>query len=94
MNIEEFKENHYEDGVVYSDDGNIQFKRVHFEEYTEHKTVTVTEVFHLLGTEEYFEISTDRDNCGYWGDGARYESEFRKVKPVKKIVEITEWVGV
>lgn len=94
MELKEFIDNHFEDGEVYSEVDGVEFKRVHHEEYTEHKTVTFTEVYHLLGTEDYFEITTDRDNCGYWGDSESYEPEFRKVAPVKKVVEITEWKGV
>lgn len=94
MELQQFIDNHYEDGEVYSEDENIEFKRVYFDEYTEHKTVTFTEVHHLVGTDDYFEISTDRDNCGYWGDGERYDPIFRKVKPVVKIVEQTTWVDV
>lgn len=91
MNVQEFEANHYEDGEVFSDDGNIQFKRVDSKEHHNHKTVTCIEVFHLLGTEDYFKVSTDRDDCGYWGDGERYDPEFRKVVPRKRVVEITEW---
>lgn len=93
MNLQEFIDNHFEDGEVYSDVDGVKFKQVYFDEYTEHKTVTVTEVYHLVGTEDYFEITTDRDNCGYWGDGERYDPTFRKVKPRVKVVEITEWVN-
>lgn len=98
MELQTFIDNHFEDGEVYSEDTSIQFNQVYFDEYTEHKTVTFTEVHQLIvdgvATDEYFEISTDRDNCGYWGDGERYDPEFRKVKPVIKVVEQTTWVGV
>lgn len=94
MDLQTFIDNHYEDGEAFSEDGSIVFKSVHSEEETHHKTVTFTEVFHLVGTEDYFEVSTNRDNCGYWGDGERYDPTFRKVKPVKKMVEIIEWKGV
>ena len=93
MELQTFIDNHYEDGEVYSEDESIKFKCVFSDEETYQKTVTFTEVHHLVGTDDYFEISTDQDNCGYWGDGERYEPEFRKVKPVVKVVEQTTWVG-
>lgn len=91
MNLQEFTDNHYEDGEAFSEVDGITFKSVYYDEYAEHKTVTTTQVFHLVGTEDYFEVTQDRDNCGYWGDGERYDPTFRKVKPVKRMVEITEW---
>jgi hypothetical protein len=95
MNLQEFIDNHYEDGEVYSEVDGVEFKRVFFEEEAEHKTVTVTEVFQLIlndvPTDEYFEVATVRDNCGYWGYGERYDPTFRKVKPVEKT--ITVYVG-
>lgn len=96
MELQEFIDNHFEDGEVYSDVEGIKFKRVHFDEYAEHKTVTFTEVYQLVTsdgpTEEYFEITTDRDNCGYWGDGERYDPTFRKVQRVEKLVPTVFWV--
>ena len=94
MELQQFIDNHFEDGEVYSDDESIKFARVAYEEETYHKTVNTTQVFHLLGTDEYFEASTDRDNCGYWSDGERYDPEFRKVKPREVIKTIIEWDGV
>lgn len=94
MDLQQFIDNHFEDGEVYSDDESIKFKRVHFDEYTEHKTVTFTEVHNLVGTEEYFEITTDRDNCGYWSDGERYDPTFRKVQRVEKLVPTVFWIDV
>lgn len=94
MTLDEFINNHYEDGEVYSDVEGITFKQVHSEEEHNHKTVTYTEVFNLVGTDEYFEVSTDRDDVGYWGDAEWYDPEFRKVIPKKEIVEITKWVDV
>ena len=91
MELQQFIDNHYEDGEVHSEVEGIAFKQVHSEEEHNHKTVTYTEVFNLVGTDEYFEVSTDRDDVGYWGDGERYDPEFRKVVPVKKVVEIIEW---
>ena len=98
MDIQEFQDNHYGDGEVYSEDKLVKFKNVHYDEYAEHKTVTVTEVHQLYiddtPTEEYFEITTDSDNCGYWGDGERYEPTFRKVKRVTRMVETVYWEDV
>ena len=91
MELQHFIDNHCEDGEVFSDVVGVEFKRVHFEDYTEHKTVTTIEVYNLVGTDEYFEVSQDRDNCGYWSDGERYDPTLRKVTPVKKMVEIIEW---
>ena len=94
MTLNEFIANHYEDGEVYSEVEDIAFKQVHSDEEHNHKTVTYTEVWQLVGTEEYFEISTDRDDVGYWGDGERYDPEFRKVKPIKETRVVTTWEGV
>lgn len=94
MELQTFIDNHFEDGEVYSGDDSIKFKRVHFDEYTEHKTVTFTEVHNLLGTEEYFEITTDRDNVGYWGDADSYDPTFRKVQRVEKLVPTVFWIDV
>lgn len=98
MNIEEFIANHYEDGEVYSEVEGVAFKRVQFDEYAEHKTVTFTEVHQLVSsdgpTEEYFEITTDRDNVGYWGDASSYPPVFRKVQRVEKLVTTVFWVDV
>ena len=94
MTLDEFIANHYEDGEAYSEVEGVAFKRVAFDEEHCHKTVTVVEVYNLVGTDEYFAVSTDRDDCGYWGDGERYDPEFRKVIPVKSMVEITAWESV
>lgn len=91
MDLQTFVGNHYEDGEAYSDVDGITFKQVHSEEKHNHKTVTYTEVFNLVGTDEYFEVSTDRDDVGYWGDGERYDPEFRKVKPITKTIEVTTY---
>lgn len=92
MNIQEFQDNHYEYGEVYSEDDSIIFDCVEYgDDVVEHKTVSQTSVYHLRGTDEYFEVTETRSNSGYWGDSERYDPEFRKVKPVKKVVEITEW---
>ena len=93
MELQQFIDNHYEDGEVYSEVVGIAFKRVHSEEEHNHKTVTCTEVFNIVGTDEYFEVSTDRDDCGYWSDGERYPPEFRKVKPIKETRIVVTWVA-
>lgn len=98
MNLEEFIADHYEDGEVYSEDKGVKFVKVHCDEYTEHKTVTFTEVHQLIlddsPTDEYFEIATDRDNVGYWGDASSYPPVFRKVQRVEKLVPTVFWVDV
>ena len=95
MDIQEFQDNHYEDGEVYSDVEGIAFKCVEQgDDVVEHKTVYQTSVYQLVGTDEYFEITESSSNSGYWSDSERYEPEFRKVQPVKKVVEIIEWKAV
>lgn len=95
MKLQEFIDNHYEYGEVYSEDDSIIFDEVyHGDDVVEHKTVSQTSVYRLMLTDEYFEVTETSSNSGYWSDSEHYEPEFRKVKPVKKVVEITEWVGV
>lgn len=95
MNLQEFIDNHYEYGEVYSEVDGIEFKCVeHGDDIVEHKMVYQTSVYQLVGTEEYFEVTETSSNSGYWSDSERYDPEFRKVKPIKKVVEITEWVDV
>lgn len=89
MNAQEFMAQHYEDGEVYGE-GVTLYKEYDDEVY--HKTVSQISVYQA--GEQYFEVEHTRDNCGYWGDGERYDPTCREVKPVKKMVEITEWVGV
>ena len=99
MELQEFQDNHYEDGEVYSEVEGIAFKCVEQgDDVVEHKTVYQTSVYQLVtpegATDEYFEITESSSNSGYWSDSERYDPEFRKVAPVKKIVEIIEWKAV
>ncbi len=95
MELAEFINNHYEDGEVYSEDDSISFKCVEQgDDVVEHKMVMQTSVYNLVGTDEYFEVTESSSNSGYWSDSERYDPEFRKVKPIKKIVEIIEWKDV
>jgi hypothetical protein len=99
MNLQTFIDNHYEDGEVFSEDENISFKCVERgDDVVEHKSVYQTSVYQLVtpecATNEYFEVTENSSNSGYWSDSERYDPDFRKVVPVKKIVEITEWIAV
>lgn len=92
MNAKEFEAAHYEDGEIYGD--NVKCVESG-DEIAEHKTVYNTDVYEVAlpdGTAEYFEVTFSRSNSGYWGDSERYDPEFRKVVPVKKVVEVTEWM--
>lgn len=91
MNVQEFAANHYEDGEVFSSVSQEIICVDQGDEQIEHKTSYNVDVWQVVGTDEYFEVTHSRDNCGYWSDGERHEPEFRKVKPVKKVVEIIEW---
>lgn len=99
MELQEFIDNHYEDGEVYSEVEGVKFKCVERgDDVVEHKTVYNTSVYQLVtpegATDEYFEVTEMHSNSGYWSDSERYDPEFRKVIPQKKVVEITEWVAV
>lgn len=95
MNLQEFQDNHYEDGEVYSEVEGIAFKCVERGDgVVEHKSVSQTSIYQLVGTEEYFEVTENSSNSGYWSDAERYDPDFRKVVPHKKVVEITEWKSV
>ena len=95
MELQEFIDNHYEDGEVYSEVDGIEFKCVEEgDDVVEHKMVYQTSVYNLVGTDEYFEVTEYYSNSGYWSDSERYDPEFRKVKPVKKVVEVIEWKDV
>lgn len=91
MNIQQFQDKYYEDGEIYGDDVKCI---VAGDDEVSHKTVYNTCVYQVGQDDdvEYFEVTYSRSNSGYWGDSERYDPEFRKVKPVKKVVEITEWV--
>lgn len=93
MNAQEFEAQYYEDGEIYGDDVKCI---VSGDDIAEHKTVYNTNVYEVTknGSAEYFEATFSRSNSGYWGDSERYDPEFCKVVPVKKVVEITEWVAV
>ena len=93
MNAQEFEATHYEDGEIYGD--NIKCIESG-DEIAEHKTVYNTDVYEVTSGDvvEYFEVTFSRSNSGYWGDSERYDPEFRKVVPVKKVVEITTWESV
>lgn len=88
MNAQEFQEKHIEDGEVYDVDEEV-FRG---DQEISHKAVYQTSVYRV--GEQYFEVTSSRDNCGYWSDGESYDPEVREVKPVKKVVEITEWEAV
>lgn len=97
MELEYFIANHYEDGEVYSEVDGIEFKCVHKgDDVVEHKMVWQTSVYQLVtpvgDTDEYFEVTEYSSNSGYWSDSERYDPEFKKVKPIKRVVEIVEWV--
>lgn len=95
MMLDEFIANHYEDGEIYSYDDNISFQCIdHGHDVVDMKRVFRISIYQLVGTDEYFEITEIRDNSGYWQDGESYEPEFRKVFPVKSMVEITTWESV
>jgi hypothetical protein len=95
MKLQEFISNHFEDGEVYSDVEGIAFKCVeHGDGVVEHKTVYQTSVYQLIGTEEYFEVTESSSNNGYWSDSEEYDTEFRKVKPIREMIEVTVWTGV
>lgn len=95
MELQEFIDNHYGCGEVYSEVEGIDFKCVkRGEDVVSHKTVYNTSVYNLVGTDEYFEVTESRSNSGYWSDSEHYDPEFSKVKPVKKVIEVTEWVSV
>jgi hypothetical protein len=87
MNVQEFKEKHMDGSEVY--DAECVYSGP---DEVYHKTVSQTSVYKV--GEQFFEVTSMRDNSGYWSDGERYEPEVRIVKPVKKMVEITEWEGV
>ena len=91
MELAEFQDNHYGDGEVYSYVDGLSFGLVDSSEDICGKYVTSVDVYHLKGTEEYFEVTQDRENCGYWGDGEAYTPTFRKVKRVVEVVEISKW---
>lgn len=94
MNAQEFEEKYYEDGEIYGDDVKCI---VSGDEIAEHKTVYNTDVYQVGPNgdmAEYFEVTFSRSNSGYWGDSERYDPEFRKVAPLKRVVEITEWISV
>jgi hypothetical protein len=93
LNIQEFQDKYYEDGEIYGDDVKCI---VEGDDEVEHKTVYNTCVYQVgQGDDtEYFEVTFSRSNSGYWGDSERYDPEFRKVVPVKRVVEITEWEDV
>lgn len=96
MNAQEFKANYMSEEdywEVYDPKGLTPCELVYEGgEEVNHKTVYQTSVYRLH--DQYFEVTSSRDNSGYWSDGERYEPDVREVKPVKKVVEITEWVGV
>lgn len=89
MNAQEFMEKYCEDREV-GGEGCILYKEYDSEVY--HKTVSQISVYQA--GEQFFEVESTRDNCGYWGDGESYDPTCREVKPVKKVVEITEWEAV
>lgn len=96
MELQQFINNHYEDGEVYSEVEGISFKCVERgEDVVEHKSAYNTSVYQLVtpegATEEYFEVTENSSNSGYWSDGERYDPDFRKVTPHKKTVEVIEW---
>lgn len=64
------------------------------EEYCEHKTCYTETVLQEIATGDYYEITTSRSNSGYWSDSESFDPEIRAVKPVKKVVETTEWHNV
>ena len=93
MQLQEFIDKHYVDGDAYSNDPSISFTCVYQgDEETWGKSVVQFSVYHLEGTEDYFEVTESWSNSGYWDDPDRYDPEFRKVKPISKVVQVTEWV--
>lgn len=95
MNAKEFQDKYYEDGEVWCDDGTVKCI-VAGDDEVSHKTVYNTNVYQVGEGDdvEYFEVVYSRSNSGYWSDSERDEPTFRKVVPVKRIVEITEWEDV
>lgn len=91
ITVEQFIEQHMDgDWVNHNKDTCI---RVHSgPQEVEHKTVSQTSVYQC--GEQYFVVTTMKDNSGYWSDGESYDPHVVEVKPVKKIVEITEWEAV
>lgn len=87
ITVEQFIEQHMEDGEVF--DAECVYAGP---DEINHKTVYQTSVYKL--GEQHFEVTNSRDNSGYWSDGESYDPHVVEVKPVKKLVEITEWVGV
>jgi hypothetical protein len=94
MNVEEFKQKYMDEeyGEVYGDDVTCVYDGP---DEVNHKTVYQTSVYKVVSgdVEQWFEVTNSRSNSGYWSDSERYDPEVREVKAVKKVVEITEWVG-
>lgn len=92
MQLQEFIDNHYEGGDVYSDDPNINFTCVEQgDEVLDGKVAYQSSVYRLDGTNDYFEVTESWSNSWYWSDSERFDPESRKVKPITKMVQVTEW---
>lgn len=94
MNAQEFKENYMSEDdywEVYDPEGYPPCKLVHDGKAEACGKIVYQSSVYQVG-EQYFEVTSMRDNCGYWGDGVHHEPEVQEVTPVKKVVEITEWV--
>ena len=75
ITVEEFIEKFMEDDEVYLPTSALVYK----DESIEHKFVVYTKVFKHFG--QFFEVTTSRDNTGYWGDGEKYPPIVTEVFP-------------
>lgn len=87
ITVEQFIEKHMVDGEVFTGVDVIEAYRGPQE--VEYKTVSQTSVYQT--GEQFFEVTNSWSNSGYWSDGESYDPHVVEVKPVKKMVEITEW---
>ena len=61
---------------------------------TDYKYQTLETVYLHKESSTYWMVTQQRTNVGHWGDPDYLDSTIGEVKPVKKMIEVTQWVTV